>query len=149
MLREAARRQPDHPLLAVFLPLRADDRTLAEQAPAAWRRLEALATPEAPVLLDVFLSWLLERYQGRTYQEIMNMLHVLTPLEETRAYQELVGIGEKKGRLEGRQEGEAALLRRLLVRRFGALPAYNKRSVHGFHKLGILLEVRRDKALAG
>ncbi len=48
------------------------------------------------------------------------MLHVLTPLEETRAYQELVGIGEKKGR----QEGEAALLRRLLVRRFGALPAW-------------------------
>ena len=48
------------------------------------------------------------------------MLHVLTPLEETRAYQELVGIGEKKGR----REGEAALLRRLLVRRFGALPAW-------------------------
>ena len=48
------------------------------------------------------------------------MLHVLTPLEETRAYQELVGIGEKKGR----QEGEAALPRRLLVRRFGALPAW-------------------------
>jgi predicted transposase YdaD len=54
----------------------------------------------------------------------MQMLHVLTPLEETRAYQELVGIGEKKGRQEGRQEGEAALLRRLLVRRFGALPAW-------------------------
>ena len=42
------------------------------------------------------------------------MLHVLTPLEETRAYQELVGIGEKKGRQEGRQEGGAALLRRQL-----------------------------------
>jgi len=50
----------------------------------------------------------------------MHMLHVLTPLEETRAYQELVGIGEKKGR----QEGEAALLRRQLIRRFGALPAW-------------------------
>lgn len=120
VLRDAERRQPNHPLLAVFLPLRADDQMLAEQAPVAWRRLETLNPPEAPVLLDVFLSWLLERYQGRTYEEIMHMLHVLTPLEETRAYQELVGIGEKKGR----KEGEAALLRRLLVRRFGTLPAW-------------------------
>ncbi|MFO7641896.1 MAG: DUF4351 domain-containing protein [Candidatus Competibacteraceae bacterium] len=124
MLRDAERRQPDHPLLAVFLPLRADDRTLAEQAPAAWRRLEALAAPEASVLLDVFLSWLLERYQGRTYEEIMHMLHVLTPLEETRAYQELVGIGEKKGRLEGRQEEALAILSKQLRRRFGELPAW-------------------------
>jgi predicted transposase YdaD len=30
--------------------------------------------------------------------------------------------GEQKGRLEGRLEGEAALLLRLLERRFGALP---------------------------
>ena len=30
--------------------------------------------------------------------------------------------GRQKGRQEGRQEGEAALLKRLLARRFGALP---------------------------
>jgi hypothetical protein len=32
--------------------------------------------------------------------------------------------GRQEGRLEGRMEGEAALLRRLLVRRFGALPEW-------------------------
>ena len=31
-------------------------------------------------------------------------------------------FGIEKGRQEGRQEGEAALLKRLLARRFGALP---------------------------
>ena len=30
--------------------------------------------------------------------------------------------GRREGRREGRQEGEAALLKRLLARRFGALP---------------------------
>ena len=34
-------REPDHPLLAVFLPLLAD-WALAEQVPAAWRWLESL-----------------------------------------------------------------------------------------------------------
>ena len=32
--------------------------------------------------------------------------------------------GEQKGRQQGRQEGEAALLLRLLERRFGALPGW-------------------------
>jgi len=38
-------REPNHPLLAVFLPLLANDRELAEQTPAAWRRLESLTEP--------------------------------------------------------------------------------------------------------
>ncbi len=54
------------------------------------------------------------------------MMQVLTPLEETRAYQQLVGIGraqgEKKGRLEGRQEEARAILSKQLRRRFGELP---------------------------
>ena len=93
----------------------------------AWRRLEALTEPGAAVLLDVFMSWMVERYKGRTYEEILKMLHVLTPLEETRAYQQLVGIGIEKGKQEGREEGRekgreegreemrAALLARLMA----------------------------------
>jgi predicted transposase YdaD len=80
------------------------------------------------VLLDVFLSWLMERHKGQTFEEIMRMLQVLTPLEETRAYQQLVGIGiekgKKEGRKEGRQEEARAILRKLLARRFGKLPAW-------------------------
>ena len=42
------------------------------------------------------------------------MLQVLTPLEETRAYQQLVGIGRKAGDL--------TILSKQLRRRFGELP---------------------------
>ena len=44
------------------------------------------------------------------------MLQVLTPLEETVAYQQLVGIGKQK---EAR-----VILRKLLSRRFGTLPPW-------------------------
>jgi hypothetical protein len=95
-----------------------NERELAERAPAAWRRLEGLTEPGSKVLLDVFLSWLMERHKGQRFVEIMTMLHVLAPLEETVAYQQLVGIGKK----EGRQEEARAILRKQLGRRFGPLP---------------------------
>jgi predicted transposase YdaD len=53
------------------------------------------------------------------------MLGELTPLEETRAYKELVAKGEAIGRQEGRQEGrqrEERLVLRLLQRRIGPVP---------------------------
>ena len=60
------------------------------------------------------------------------MLHVLTPLEETRAYQQLVGIGiakgKQEGREEGREEGEKQGRQKLLAKqlrwRFGVLPRW-------------------------
>lgn len=116
VLAAAREREPDHPLLAAFLPLVANERELAEQAPTAWRRLEGLTEPGSKVLLDVFLSWLMERHKGRNFEEIMRMLQVLTPLEETVAYQQLVGIGKQK-------EAQA-ILRKLLARRFGILPPW-------------------------
>lgn len=116
VLAKAREREPEHPLLAVFLPLLADERELAERAPTAWRRLESLTEPGSKVLLDVFLSWLMERHKGRNFEEIMRMLQVLTPLEETVAYQQLVGIGKQK---EAR-----VILRKLLSRRFGTLPPW-------------------------
>ncbi len=132
VLAQARVREPEHPLLAVFLPLLADEQELAERAPAAWRRLEGLTEPGSKVLLDVFLSWLMERYKGQTFEEIMRMLQVLTPLEETRAYQQLVGIGIEKGKKEGKKEGQKegrqeearTILRKLLARRFGKLPTW-------------------------
>ena len=116
VLEKARQQHPDHPLLAVFLPWFARDAELAQQAPAAWRRLEALAEPGAAVLLDVFMSWMMERFKGQTYEEVLHMLQVLTPLEETRAYQELVNVGRQKEAL--------ALLTKLIGRRFGAVPRW-------------------------
>lgn len=132
VLKKARQQNPDHPLLAVFLPWFASDWQLAQQAPEAWRHLETFTEPNASVLLDVFMSWMMERYKGQTYEEVLRMLQVLTPLEETRAYQQLVGIGiekgKKEGREEGREEGEKLgrqkLLTKQLRRRFGALPRW-------------------------
>lgn len=120
VLDKARQQHPDHPLLAVFLPWFARDAELSQQAPAAWRRLEALTEPGAAVLLDVFMSWMMERFKGQTYEEVLSMLQVLTPLEETRSYKELVGKGEKLGR----QKATLELLTKQLRRRFGRLPRW-------------------------
>lgn len=43
-------------------------------------------------------------------------------LKQTVFYQQVFGEGKDEGREEGRVEGEAAVVRRLLERRFGPLP---------------------------
>ena len=40
--------------------------------------------------LDVFQSWLLVRFNDLTLEEVLTMLGELTPLEQTRAYREIV-----------------------------------------------------------
>ena len=79
------------------LPLRARDAELAERAPAAWRRLEGLDEPGEQALLDVFMSWLMERHQGQTY----GFTRVASLIGETRTYQQLVGISRAQGEKEG------------------------------------------------
>jgi len=63
---------------------------------------------------------MMERFKGQTYEEVLRMLQVLTPLEETRSYKELVGKGEKMGR----QQEALELLTKQLRRRFGRLPRW-------------------------
>jgi predicted transposase YdaD len=143
IIERARSEQPDHPLLAAFLPLVANNKELAQQASAAWQQLAARTEPDATALMDVFTSWLMERYKHQSYAEVMAMFYIpTTPLEETRAYQQLVGIGMEKGRIEGRTEGRIegrqegrqegryegrkaearAILTKQLKRRFGDLP---------------------------
>ncbi len=57
-------------------------------------------------LSAVFISWMLIRFKNKSYQEVLEMLTLTTPLEETKAYKELVAIGEKKGEEKGRREGK-------------------------------------------
>jgi len=52
---------------------------------------------------------------------MLKMLGELTPLEETRAYEELAAKGEAIGRQEGRRREEHLILRQL-HRRIGAVP---------------------------
>jgi hypothetical protein len=48
------------------------------------------------------------------------MLNLLTPIEETRAYQSIFAEGEAKGEANAK----ASTLKRLLLRRFGPLPGW-------------------------
>ena len=132
-------REPDNPFVAVLAPLaipRDDD--LRACAPAVWRTIqEAPLEPPVRATLERMLEfWLFERFPSLTTTEIRTMLHVLVPLEQTRAYQEIFAKGkadgeaegeakgEAKGEARGEAKGKAESLKRLLTRRFGPLPRW-------------------------
>jgi len=132
-------REPDNPYVAVFAPLLiADDGDLRARAPALWRTVqEAPLTIEVrDILTQVLEFWFFERFRGLTAQEIWAMLNVITPLQETKAYQSIFAEGEAKGKAEGEAKGlakgearglakgKADDLKRLLRRRFNGLPAW-------------------------
>ncbi|MDG4560245.1 MAG: DUF2887 domain-containing protein [Candidatus Competibacter sp.] len=128
VLKRLERTQPDHPLLATFLPYLIDDRTqLREQAPLAYRHLQQapLSDPVRRRCLEVFQSWLLARFDDLTLKEILIMLGELTPLEQTRAYREIVAENQPIWR----HEGEAQLILRQLHRRLGTLTAAQRARV--------------------
>jgi len=56
------------------------------------------------------------------------MLNLVTPIQETKAYQSIFAEGkaegEVKGEVKGKAKGKAESLERLLTRRFGPLPAW-------------------------
>jgi len=85
-------REPDNPFVAVFAPLVLKrDEDLRARAPRLWRTIQDAPLPE-PVrqtLSQVLEFWLFERFRTLTAEEIWTMLHHLTPLEETRAYQSI------------------------------------------------------------
>ena len=121
-------REPDNPYVAVFAPLLIDDdEELRARAPALWRTVQ-----DAPVSLEVrdvlgqvLEFWFFERFRGLTAKEIWAMLNLVTPIQETRAYQSIFAEGEAKGKAQGK----ASVLKRQLTRRFGPLPAWAKRRI--------------------
>lgn len=132
VLKRLERTQPDHPLLATFLPYLIDDREqLREQAPLAYRHIQQapLSDPVRRRCLEVFQSWLLARFDDLTLKEIFVMLGELTPLEQTRAYREIVEENKPLWLDEGRQREASALILRQLQRRLGTLAAAQRARV--------------------
>jgi hypothetical protein len=119
-LPEGLAREPDNPYVAVFAPLMIDrDDELRARAPALWRKVQ-----EAPVSLEVrdvlaqvLEFWFFERFRGLTAKEIWAMLNLVTPIQETRAYQSIFA------------EGKVSVLKRQLTRRFGVLPTWAERRI--------------------
>jgi predicted transposase YdaD len=106
------------------LPYLVEDRArLREQAPSAYRRLKQSSLPDFArrQCLDVFQSWLLARFDDLTLEEILAMLGELTPLEQTRAYREIVEKNRPIWFDEGHQEGRQREACTLILRLFGPL----------------------------
>jgi len=134
-LPQLLEREPDNPYVAVFAPLVIErDEDLRAQAPRLWHAVQSAVLPE-PVritLSEVLEYWFFERFRNLTAREIYAMLSRLTPLEETRAYQDIFAEGEAEGEARGEAKGEARgeakgkadSLTILLGQRFGPLPEW-------------------------
>ena len=120
--------EPDNPYVAVFAPLMIDrEEDLRARAPDLWRTVQtARVAPEVrDVLTQVLEFWFFERFRGLTAKEIWAMLNLVTPIQETRAYQSIFAEGEVKGKADS----TASVLKRQAARRFGPLPDWAWRRI--------------------
>ena len=123
VLQAWERKQPKHPLVAVFKPLLAEsDTVLRRQAAGYFRAIthSSLSAAGKASLEEVFVSWLVQRLKDNTRKEIeMMLLGELPELEKTVAGKELIQIGEQRGEKRGLEEGLLAFL----AARHGTVPA--------------------------
>ncbi|WP_107806780.1 DUF2887 domain-containing protein [Nodularia spumigena] len=72
--------------------------------------------------LDLIEAILVSKFPQISPEEILKMLDLKTAdITQTRFYRDVFQLGAKEGKAEGRQEGEAQLIIRLLNRRCGVL----------------------------
>lgn len=106
--------------------------TPKDQAGLAARKILNSVSTEAEfqLKLDLVESILVNKFTQLTLEEIQKMLNLKeTDITQTRFYQEVLEIGEKKGLQQGVQQGEANLTIRLLKRRCGNLTAIQEQKV--------------------
>ena len=98
VLEEWERKDPKHPLVAVFKPLLAEsEEVLQRQAAGYFRAIKHSSLDPAckRTLEEVFVSWLEQRLKHKTKKEIETMLlGELPDLEETASGKDLIRIGE-------------------------------------------------------
>ncbi len=111
VLKELETSEPNHPLVAVFQPLFIDDQEILEQRAAmCYNSIRSSPLPDvtAATLVEVFCSWMFQRFRDRSRQEIEAMfIQQLPDLRDTRVGQELIAIGKQEGKAEGKLEGKA------------------------------------------
>ncbi len=127
--------QPDHPLVAVSKPLLvAADGTLEAEAVRHYRTIKSsdLESRAKTALLDVFVSWLQQRFKSKRKQEIEAMLAVdeLPPLEETESGKDLIRIGEKRGKERGEKRGIEKAILVFLRAKFKTVPRAVQNKIH-------------------
>ncbi len=112
ILEELENKNPEHPLLLVFKPFLIDDEAELESQSKEWYSKLQQSTDLSDQMKDtfnsVFINWMMERFKNYSYEEVLAMVESLTPLEETRAYKELVS--------KGREEEKIAIAKKMLNR---------------------------------
>jgi len=130
LLHSLAERSPMHPLVAVFRPVFDEPKNLEAHAGDYYHQIRTSELNEGvkESLLEVFVSWLEQRFKDKGRKEIeMLLLGELPDLRETKSGRELFELGCEEGREEGRAEGTIdtmrTMLRCLIETTFGSLPA--------------------------
>ena len=107
LIRTLETRQPDSPLLSVLPLITEPDVELEKHAARRYRQLtddSTLTLDEREALDQVFHHLLSQRFKDRTIEELKAMIAELVPFEETAVGRELLEMGLKKGRDEGREQ---------------------------------------------
>ncbi len=107
--------------LNVLQPLIVSSTTIIETKAAEWIS-EIQQSPELDQriqnrLVELLVQFVVQRFSQLSRQEIDNMLQ-LTPLEQTRAGQELIEMGIE----QGIEQGELSILARMISQRFNLSP---------------------------
>ncbi|CAK0775949.1 hypothetical protein CCP3SC15_530002 [Gammaproteobacteria bacterium] len=132
-LPEWLEREPNNPYLAVLAPLVLESDLLRQKAPKLWQAIQqaSAATEVRENLSQILMVRFFEHFKSLTKKEIWAMLNILTPLQETRAYQEIFAEGQADGEAKGEARGEAKSLKRLLTQRFGHVPDWATHRIDG------------------
>jgi predicted transposase YdaD len=105
LLKKLEERSPGHPLIALFAPLlEKDEGTLVKNAAPYNNQIKdsGLDSKQRESLEVVLIDWFMLRFAKKTRKEIFAMFALEESLENSVAYQEIIGIG----RLEGEEIGE-------------------------------------------
>ena len=111
--------EPDHPMVAVFKPLfEKNIDTLKTNSKKWYQQISKSRLPKLAKknLQNAFINWLLVRFPRHNYEEVIRMIETLPNVEETLAYQQLVGIGRKEGKQQGIKEGQRETLKQEMQR---------------------------------
>ncbi|KPA10044.1 hypothetical protein MHK_009746 [Candidatus Magnetomorum sp. HK-1] len=103
-LKELEKKQPNHPMVAVFKPLFEKDLNALKNNAYHW--YQKIAKSRLPKdakehIQKAFISWLTARLRDLPYQEVINMIASLPDFETTQFYKDIVEVGEKRGEKKG------------------------------------------------
>jgi hypothetical protein len=125
MLTAAYAAEPENPHLAALAPLFMEAEGLHREGARLWAAVNRASDERVcETLSEVLVYWFFEVFKDVSAKEIWTMLNVLSPIEQTKAYQSILAEGKAEGWMKGKTEAKAETLKRQLTRRFGALPAW-------------------------